>query len=725
MQVPTRILGRFLLGLFLLGSGPAARSQTSPAAAPKVIRSAQSGSWSDRETWDGGRVPGDGDRVLILEGHQILYQSQSEEVIRAICISGELRFSAKCNSVLNVGLIRIEEGNVYSEEGFDCLHVTEHSGGTSHASDAHHHSHSAKGHSVRPALIVGTRQNPIPSEFSAKIRLHFVAGMDRETCPAIVCCGGRMDIHGAPMEHTWVKLTRTADAGANRLFLDRRVEDWRVGDRVLITGSGRQEFSAGRAAAHVNELPASEVNTIQRLSAYGSRKIFGSPQLLELSDPIHRSHTGGEEFSVEVANLSRNVVIESANPDGPRGHTMYHRSSTGSISYAELRHLGKRGVLGKYPIHFHLVGDTMRGSSIVGVSVWDSHNRWVTIHGTQYIVVRDCIGYQSIGHGFFLEDGTEVYNVLDRNLAVQAMIGEPLPKQALPFDLNDGAGFWWANSLNSFTRNVAVECDQHGFRFEAEKTPQFDPVLSIRQPDGSQSPQDIRTLPFVCFADNESHCQRRFGFNLGGIRGMTHATLRDPKLRSGYFPLSIGGSVGGVGPDKQHPFQARNMKIWDTHWALHSGIPTLSVDGLNIFDCNYGIWRSIIDLHQYDNLRFRKIHAHAIFFPTGGHGPDIHLQDDGQPSYPATDPQDDLPPITIVTQAHVTPAGRIQIRGLAVDNETVRCVHVNDQVIPIERPGCSRWSIELPMPLDTISAFSEDSGGNVEQTPHSIKRPWH
>ncbi len=27
-------------------------------------------------------------------------------------------------------------------------------------------------------------------------------------------------------------------------------------------------------------------------------------------------------------------------------------------------------------------------------------------------MVRDCVGYQSVGHGFFLEDGTEVFNLL-------------------------------------------------------------------------------------------------------------------------------------------------------------------------------------------------------------------------------------------------------------------------------------------------------------------------
>src|SRR5262249_39249926 len=188
---------------------------------------------------------------------------------------------------------------------------------------------------------------------------------------------------------------------------------------------------------------------------------------LTLDKPLEYEHQGTGDFRGEVANLSRNVVVESADPTGVRGHTMYHRNSAGSIGYAEFRHLGKPGVLGRYSLHFHLVGDTMRGSSVVGASIWDSGNRWLAIHGTHYLVVRDCVGYQSLGHGFFLEDGTEVYNVLDRNLAVQAYTTKPLPKQVMPFDQNNGSGFWWANSLNSFTRNTAAECDEYGYFFQA------------------------------------------------------------------------------------------------------------------------------------------------------------------------------------------------------------------------------------------------------------------
>ena len=97
----------------------------------------------------------------------------------------------------------------------------------------------------------------------------------------------------------------------------------------------------------------------------------------------------------------------------------------------------------------------MRGASVIGASIWDSANRWITIHGTDYLVVRDCVGYQSIGHGFFLEDGTEVFNVLDHNLAVQAMGGKPLPDQVLPFDHNDGVINW--TSTRSIDESATFE----------------------------------------------------------------------------------------------------------------------------------------------------------------------------------------------------------------------------------------------------------------------------
>ena len=53
------------------------------------------------------------------------------------------------------------------------------------------------------ALEVGTADAPIPSGHTALIRLTYVKGLDPQSCPAIVACGGRMDLHGAPIAKTW------------------------------------------------------------------------------------------------------------------------------------------------------------------------------------------------------------------------------------------------------------------------------------------------------------------------------------------------------------------------------------------------------------------------------------------------------------------------------------------------------------------------------------------
>src|SRR5581483_10081879 len=312
-----------------------------------------------------------------------------------------------------------------------------------------------------PALEVGTADQPVDAKHTALIRLTYFEGMDKQSLPAIVDCGGRMEFHGAEMNRTWVKLGSPAKKGNVTVELAEPVTGWRAGDKVFLTGTTRQNKIAKTFRATVRHNTQTEERTIRAINS----------TQITLDAPLEFDHIAEGAYRGEIANLSRNVIVESADPDGTRGHTMFHRGSAGGISYAEFRHLGKEGVLGRYSIHFHLVRDTMRGASVIGASIWDSGNRWITIHGTDYLVVRDCVGYQSTGHGFFLEDGTESFNVLDRNLAVQASAGEPLPNQVLPYDHNDGAGFWWANCRNTFTRNVAAECDEYGYRFDAVETP--------------------------------------------------------------------------------------------------------------------------------------------------------------------------------------------------------------------------------------------------------------
>ena len=381
------------------------------------------------------------------------------------------------------------------------------------------------------------------------------------------------------MNRTWVKLAAPAKRGDNRVVLLEPVTGWRVGDRVIVTASKLHEVTSTYRQGAKKHQP---VQTEERLI------VAQEGTTITLDQPLEYEHFGAGEMRSEVANLSRNVVIESADPGGVRGHTMFHRDSRGGISYAEFRHLGKEGELGKYSIHFHLVRDTMRGSGVIGASIWDSHNRWITIHGTDYLLVRDCVGYQSVGHGFFLEDGTEQYNVLDRNLAVQAYAGKRLPKQVLPFDSNDGAGFWWANGRNTIVRNVACENDEYGYRFEMRKQSNFDPVLTVRQPDGTRAATDVRTLPFFRFEDNESHTEGLYSFNFGDD---TH------------------GSVRG---DRHHPFIARNLRAWETHYVLRPNVQFFLLDGLRVHNGVYGVYHPEYDAQVYRNIYFNQVVSEPI-----------------------------------------------------------------------------------------------------------------
>lgn len=696
--------------LFMAGQGLMAAA---PASMARVVRTVQSGAWSDAKTWEGGQLPAAGNKVLVRAGHAVTYDVRSDVVLRSLHIAGALVFAPDRDTELNVGLIKIQHGETLDENGFDCL---------PHPKNGNDQAVSAASASLlglsapclccegKPTLLVGTPEQPIAAGKIAKIRLHYLDGMDKESCPAIICCGGRMDFHGQPLNRTWVKLGATVKSGTREIVLAEAVTGWKPGDQILITSS-----------AHPNSKNQTEEATIQ--ASTGTR--------LTLDQPLIQSHRGEGDYCAEVVNLSRNVVIESAHPGGVRGHTMYHRGSAGSISYTEFRHLGKEGVLGRYNLHYHLCGDTMRGSSIVGASFHHSKNRFLTVHGTNYLVVRDCVGYQSIGHGFFLEDGTEVYNVFDRNLACQALEGRPLPKQILPFDPNDGAGFWFSNAHNTFTRNVAVECRQYGFRLEATpragliatdgapkrdftfgdgKKP-FDLVMNIRHPDGGYQLVDIRTLPLVRFEDNETHS-------------------------NGFWGINLGLGVHGVGPDASTPHVIKNLKIWSVVGGIGIESPCVLMDGVTLNDVTYGVRGSIYRAQDWRkvsiNSRGRTIATLDEFLPSPsrrhrqpGWTPEGTGDGGARPQPPEVEavklnPIDKLPPITVIT--HVRKEGsQLLVRGTTTDNGDLKRVLINAKEAKVGPGG--QWEIQLDavkLGRVKLTAFAEDVAGNTELTPHEM-----
>jgi hypothetical protein len=116
----------------------------------------------------------------------------------------------------------------------------------------------------------------------------------------------------------------------------------------------------------------------------------------------------------EVGLLSRNVVYRgdpetsSANMYGATIflHSQGDDSLKARLSYIECTDVGQAFKLGRYAIHFHMIGAVHR-SYAKGLAVHRSFNRAFTLHGTHYLRLTENVAYEVMGHTVFIEDAVE------------------------------------------------------------------------------------------------------------------------------------------------------------------------------------------------------------------------------------------------------------------------------------------------------------------------------
>jgi hypothetical protein len=327
---------------------------------------------------------------------------------------------------------------------------------------------------------VGTSNNPVPPNIRTIIQLAATkegrAGID---------VMGHLEIHGAPLENTFTKLVKPAENGTTILIVANNVS-WNTGDHIVITSTSLNATET-------------EENTVALISG----------NQITLTQPLQNPHDGIAPAQGEVADLTRNVVVTSLNQDVHAMGVMFMQGSTGGISYAEFSHLGGLGILGNYPIHFHHLQNTMQRTTVDGVSVWDSHNRFITIHNSDNITIKNSVGYNCTGHGFFLEDGTEENNTLANNIAILTMSGVIRP------DDGGAAGFWVQNPMNSVTGNIAVSASGSGFDFSIPgNAPEVIPVDAKNLNESLSQKTTPTVLTINSFTGNEAHSNAGDGFHL-------------------------------------------------------------------------------------------------------------------------------------------------------------------------------------------------------------------
>ncbi|MEO1476674.1 MAG: right-handed parallel beta-helix repeat-containing protein, partial [Pseudomonadota bacterium] len=295
--------------------------------------------------------------------------------------------------------------------------------------------------------------------------------------------GSRIEIHAADAsKESWTQLSQSAFAGDSVLHF---TEDtgWEIGDKIAIAPSG-QDYTED------------EEREILRISDDGKTVTLDKPLEFDHYGKVETYTDGNNSWQVdmraEVALLSRNVTIQGdadSVDDGYGAHTMVMHGAEQHISGAEFYRVGQEGLLGKYPIHWHMSGDAS-GQYVTNVSVHDSYQKGATIHGTSNVLFDDNVIYDHIGHGVFMEDGSETGNVIKGNLVFgthASKTGEPIPT-----DRTDVSSYWIENVSNTFIGNHAAGSENVGF-FIAPATETGPHGLS----EGMDVPNDADDFYFV------------------------------------------------------------------------------------------------------------------------------------------------------------------------------------------------------------------------------------
>ena len=166
--------------------------------------------------------------------------------------------------------------------------------------------------------------------------------------------------------------------------------------------------------------------------------------------PLQYDHLGARDFNgvleflPHVGNLTRNVIVRSANPTGTRGHVLFIHMADIDIRYALFRDLGRTTFrplntttnhIGRYPIHIHHVSGplatpangyqfTLIGNAVDGGSAATQFKWGIAVHGSHYGLIQDNVVYNYNGAAIATEDGSESFNVFDHNFVLRGM-GEP------------------------------------------------------------------------------------------------------------------------------------------------------------------------------------------------------------------------------------------------------------------------------------------------------------
>lgn len=417
--------------------------------------------WHTASTWPSGVVPKAGQAATLPFNSQVVIQKNVIELLGVITIP--------VNSSLIIG--EAAGGIELKTRGID----------------------------VQGSLIAGSETCRIETPIA--ITLHGIRPSDAvqnrptETFKGISVTG-TLSLHGKRYFRTWTRLSKTVYKGESVLLLQNPV-NWEPGQKIVLVTTAMKDS---------REWHQNEVHTIAAVNS--PSPVMGIGAAVYLSDPVQYQHIANSGYQAEVGLLTRTITIQGSAIDseptdldpltcsvpyderfgdkgapcgyteitGFGGHVIVHSQGRGFVEGVEFYRMGQTNVLGRYPMHFHLLGNCPQ-CYVRDSSFHRSYYRCVSIHGTNQATLSENVAYDVTGYCYYLEDGVEEYNTLSFNLAayIHAIGPEPPggsggqttniyqqgPNLTLPADVT-AAGFYITNVRNNIIGNAASGVCAHG-----------------------------------------------------------------------------------------------------------------------------------------------------------------------------------------------------------------------------------------------------------------------
>jgi hypothetical protein len=369
-----------------------------------------SGAWNDANTWKNGQIPQDGARVVIHSNHRVVINSQIDTPLRTVLVEGELAFNPHKNTRLIADTIITANNSI---------------------------------------LRIGEPREPIDGDKKAEIIIsdYNSEGMitDNPDSPDYdplrigqgLLVNGEFLAHGEEKTPYVTIANRGVGAGEITIEFDEEVENWHVGDKVVILGVSDNGTEA-------------EERTITAIN--GDSITIDRP--LEYNHIVPDTTIPDLDLKVHVANLSRNIIIKTdptkiaQYPDKNdmrniehRGHVLFMHTNNVNISDIEFDDLGrtnKKYVLNettftseapdatathigtnqaaRYPVHFHRAGFNEKLGRVTECVINQSPG-WGYVNHSSNAVMEYNIAYGVYGSSFITEAGDE-HGVFKGNMAI-------------------------------------------------------------------------------------------------------------------------------------------------------------------------------------------------------------------------------------------------------------------------------------------------------------------